>query len=161
MPKNFKDLVRDRQAKTGESWQTAARHVRNQKISAFGAVAQRILHLAKARDDEYDADPRRHRSRSVGEIVDQILHEPEPPHKKALRQTLLELSEKDLRKIEVLFYAGAPFNDETVHEVQRTLSRDSREVTALILVGKLRLAAQLEAGLAHAKLEGVDLDADF
>ncbi len=163
MPSNFKKLVRERMEKTGESWQTAARHVRNQRRQPgrFEAILLRIIELAKMRNEEHDNNPRNHGGGMFGELSRQMIEDivSPPPHDKALREALLALSMEDLRKLEVLMYSGRDGDD--VFKTNRTLRRDDR----IGMVGTIRSKSPLDryliAGLARARRDGVDLEGDF
>ncbi|WP_437759543.1 hypothetical protein [Sorangium sp. So ce1389] len=158
MPGNLKKLIRARRAKTGESHQSALRHVRDQRPPSFEAIVHRVIQLAKERNREYDEDPRNHGRRALRQLLERIL-EPPPPGKAALTRALMELPYRDLRKIEVLMYSGRDGGD--VHSLARTLREDSHDVTVIVITQKSPLDRYLEQGLARAKRDGVDLEADF
>jgi hypothetical protein len=162
LPSNLKKLVEARRAKTGESYQTALRHVRRQQPPGrFEALVHRIIQLASERSEEYDALHPNQGAVSVGDVVMRILREPTPPREQALRDALLATSEDDLRKLEVLYYAGEPFNGTSILEMERLVPRDSHEITAHHLSKKMGMPEMLEAGLTKAIGEGVDLEAPF
>lgn len=162
MPKNLKRLVRERQLKTGESHQTAIRHVRGQRPpSEFEATVLRIIELAKARNRELDAqdsqgslstdDP------NLGSHLQQYLRS---PGRVALQAALLALSSVDLRKVKVLMYSGR--ERESVHTLEPTLYRDPTDrVSVSMIISKRPLDEYLEEGLALAKRDGVDLEGKF
>lgn len=76
---------------------------------------------------------------------------------RALQDYLRALAGPDLRKIEVLYYAGR--EDDGVLELATTLHRDTHERTAIGLAEKsAALAEYLRAGLLVAAEQGVDLD---
>lgn len=162
MPTNYKSRVRERMEKYGESWQTAARHVQNQnrEPGRFEAIVLRIIDLTKKRNAEHDNDPRNQtEGRMLADIV-ATLFEPMPPCKAALTEALRALSMEDLRKLEVLMYSGRDGDD--VFKTNRTLRRDDHDVTVITIRSKCpRLDRYLIAGLARARKDGVDLEADF
>lgn len=152
MPKNLKKLIDQRRAKTGESYQTALRHVRNQRPSKFELLIRRLIQLAKARQDEYDARPNK-------KFDIKRFFGPRPPCEAALRSALTALSSQELRKVEVLMYSGR--DRENVHDIQMSLLEDSHDVTVHVIMSKSPLVDYLEAGLMRAQSDNIDLDADF
>ena len=157
MPKNIKRIIHERRLKTGESHQTAARHVRGQRPSlGFEAIVLRIIGLAMARNRE-DASS----DEGPTDYLDaEPLLRPTPPAEAALLAALSELSSEDLRKLEVLMYSGREHHD--VHTMERTLGYDrSDAITVDVVSGKSPLDKYLEEGLALAKRDGVDLDGKF
>lgn len=160
MPSNFKSQVRERMEKTGESWQTAARNVRNQVHlpGRFEAIVLRIIDLAKKRNEEREQRRGEQTTISIDESLKSLL-EPMPPCKAALHQALKALSMKDVRKVEVLMYSGRDGDD--VFKTNRTLRRDDHAVTVSQIRSKSPLDKYLSDGLAQAKRDGVDLEGDF
>lgn len=159
MPTNFKRMVRERQLKTGESHQTAARHVRGVRPpGGFEALVLRIIELAKVRNQQDAARP----TRTI-RYLPAPNEKPYPifsPGEKALRTALSELSWPVLRKVEVLMYSGRERQD--VHVIERTLPRDDAPIiTVDVIAGKRPVDEYLEEGLALAKKGGVDLDGEF
>jgi len=80
---------------------------------------------------------------------------------------VVSLSERDLKKLQALMYYGRdaidyPDEDNAdIHTVHRILPPDRHEIKATMVVEKMPLDEYLEVGLARAKREGVDLEADF
>jgi hypothetical protein len=140
-----KKAIRARQTETGESYSTARMHVIRsvppppEPTSGFRAVVEETIRLAEAvaspqpTGGAHDAD-------------------------RSLRDHLLRLPEADLRKVEVLMYAGR--GEGAVLELARTLARDTHEMTVKVVTDKVRVLAEyLRAGLGVALEERIDLDA--
>lgn len=143
MPSNFEKVVCERMEKTGESWQTAARHVRNQRrpIGRFESLVLQIVDLAKKRKDEYRANPKVWPS----------------PSGKILFETLYALPKEDTWKLVALMYSGR--DEEDVLERYSTLEKATH--TWLAIEEKLPADEYLKAGLARARKSGIDLEGDF
>ncbi len=161
MPSNLKKLVRERQLKTGESYQTALRHLRGQRKSgSFEAIVLRIIELAKARNRENAAD----NDGSVNYFanLEQRLERRRfvPPCTSALRDALSKLSSGEIRKLQVLMYSGRERKD--VHAMERDLSYDRTDTISIdVIMSKRPLDRYLADGLTRAKHDGVDLDGAF
>jgi hypothetical protein len=162
MPSNLKKLIDARRAKTGESYQTALRHVRAQADGAgpgsFERLARDIVRLARQRNApdvrpavrSGEAFPTRH----ISEI-----DATENTGDLALREALDRLPLDALHKIEALMYAGSHECD--VLEMFREVPKADKAATVRTLVGKKPLDWDLEAGLERAKESRLDLDSDF
>ncbi|MBK9260234.1 MAG: hypothetical protein IPM54_10405 [Polyangiaceae bacterium] len=162
MPSKFKKLVRERREKTGESRQTAARHIRNQRrpVGRFEAILLNIIELTKKRQEEYEADPRYRERKSMAEIaqfVDEDLLSP-PPAKKALDDALHALPRTDVWKLVAMMYFGVPWEENDVFTIYQGMFKNDGTVMSL---GKRRVVQYLENGLARAKRDGIDLEASF
>lgn len=157
MPSNLKKMVRDRIAKTGESYQQALRHVRAHATGAAAtpleAIIRRLIVLAEARNAESDAQ-------NDGPFLDvaKYLREPHPA-RDALRAALLKLDLATLRKIQAIMYAGR--DDEEVLGVYQHLPPDSQPATASMISGKTSLPEYLREGLRLTRRQGVELDAPW
>lgn len=134
-----KKLIRARQQSTGETYSTARLHVLGSRpaeaeppsgLRASVEATMRLAGAAAAGDE---------------------------PAGQALRAHLAALDPGDLRKIEVLMYAGP--NEGGVRELAESLSRDTHENTVDVVAEKtLMLVEYLTDGLRVAKAEGIDLD---
>lgn len=143
-----KKLIRARQQSTGEAYSTARMHVLRSRppdpvppvhappaapVSAFRAIVEATRALALAAANSNAAGGR------------------------ALEAHLTALNPEDLRKIEVLMYAGR--SDGGVRELAATLARDTHTLTVRVVADKTpELAEYLAAGLRVAAAEGIDLD---
>ncbi len=157
MPKNLKRLIRERRGKTGESHQTAARHVRGKiLVPSFESLVRRIIKLVMARNAKDEAEPL-----SDDNLFEEALARARNPLPcaRTLTETLRALPERDLQKLKVLMYSGR--DDINVHSVRRTLPQTTHDVTVLVILEKAPAYLYLEAGLRRAKKDGVDLDGDF
>ncbi|MDI3288055.1 hypothetical protein [Polyangium sp. 15x6] len=163
MPSNFKKLVRDRMAKTGESYQTAARHVRSAgegpPVGRFEALVLLFIRLAKARREEYEADPRYRTRSSTGEALDHAIEDLEspPPCDKAFNEAIFAIPQEDVWKLAAVMYAGRDNTD--LLTTYRGKVGNKRVVMSI--VEKSPLDEYLEAGLAKAKMDGFDLENGF
>jgi hypothetical protein len=162
MPSNLKKLIRARREKTGETHQTALRQVRRQRPPGrFEALVHHVVRLANERNEEYyDAHPHRG-AVPIGDGMMRALFAPVPPREQALRDALLTMTEVDFRKIEVLYYAGEPCNDDSIRDTELTLRRDPHDIAAMHLSKKMRMPDNLAQGLAKAAREDVDLEGPF
>ncbi len=150
-----KKAIRSRQKATGESYSTARLHV------------LRALPEARQDDGLADAGP------DAGLVDASFATAPPPTGLRAaveetirltragddalLRAHLLGLPTADLRKLEVLMYAGRSRGG--VRELAATLARDTHEMTVSVVAGKTPvLVGYLESGLRVATEEAIDLD---
>lgn len=154
-----KKAIRERMTRTGETYSTARMHLLGARgggpapsRSRIEALIREIITLSRADEapEATGATPFR-----ITKMADVLSSE-----ERTLQDYLLGLAEQDLRKIEVLYYAGR--EDESVLELATTLHRDTHERTAIGLTDKSpALAEYLQAGLLVAAEQGVDLDAPW
>jgi hypothetical protein len=142
-----KKLIRARQKASGESYSTARLHVVRGRLDP-------------ARDQQpADAEPSAG-LRAVVEAVIQLANaaaDGSSSADQALRTYLTDLAPGDLRKVEVLMYAGR--SDGGIRELAAELHRDTHEMTVDIVADKAQvLAVYLAKGLFVAAEEGIDLD---
>lgn len=151
-----KKAIRARQQSTGESYSTARLHVLRAlppsetpapaaappsppPPTGFAATVAGVIELASlaARSGVHTSEPA-----------------------EALRRTLAQLAPADLRKIEVLMYAGRA--GEGLRDVAGELTRSRPVETVDLIDGKRAvLAHYLRRGLMVAEHEHVDLDAEW
>jgi hypothetical protein len=157
---NKKKLIRERMAKTGESYQAAQRHLvggggGDGGSIPFEVVVRKIIHLAVARAVEMDGLRPENPIMDVPTVIH--IHSQPKPEADRLRAALAALDYAQLRKLELLMYAGR--EDDDFRLLHDRLAKDSAVVTASILQSKRSLASYLEKGLAYARRDGIDLDA--
>jgi hypothetical protein len=162
MPKNLKKLIEARRAKTGETYQTALRHIRAQSDGAgpgsFERLAREIVRLARQRNASNVRSPVRSGGAFPVRHVSEI-DGAENTGDVALREALERLPLDALHKIEALMYAGC--NECDVLEEFREVPKEDKVATVRTLVGKKPLDWYLEAGIERARESGLDLDSDF
>lgn len=164
MPSNLKKMVRARMDKTGESYQQALRHVREQNTPPSPAtslcnIVEGIIELAQKRDEESRTDPLN--QQLVVNMADMIrrLREPQPPTEAKLERALDGLPDDVLWKIEALYYAAR--DGYGIAEALREVPKDRHALTVAHLMEKAPLAELLVEGLRMAGDEDFDLDADW
>ncbi len=142
-----KKLTRARQKATGESYSTAR------------------LHVLQGRPDPVrdqppgDAEPPAGLRAIVGAVIQLATAAADGSSSadQALRGYLTDLAPGDLRKVEVLMYAGR--SDGGIRELAAELHRDTHEMTVDIVADKARVLAEyLAEGLRVAADEGIHLD---
>lgn len=153
MPSKFKKLVHERQAKTGERYQTAARQIRTQCSATFEATLLHIIALAKLRREAVNA--RVHQRINGGTEQART----RPPSEDALLSALLSSSLTDVRKLLVLMYSGREGTSRHSHIMPCDVK--DHLTMACILDEKLPLDRYLEDGLELARKQGLDLESDF
>ena len=148
--KKFKNRVRARAEKTGESYQAARRH-----FGRFEGVVRATIDLAEHRDTSPRRWPPQVLSASDLAVLAQA---PESPVRRALRSHLQTLTDSDLFKLQSLMYAGRDQGDPvSTHMDIMSRTRDRLDAQETLL-SKVPLAEFLKRGLEVAKQRGTDLD---
>ena len=162
MPSNLKKLIQARRAKTGESYQTALRHIKAQAAGPgrgrFEHVVRGIIHLGKQRNAldirssvrDTGVLPVRHAA-EIGDRLD--------ADDAGLREALERLPRDVLHKLEALMYSGRDRCD--VLEVFHEFPKEDKRATVESIFSKRPLDEYLEAGLRIARARKLDLEADF
>jgi hypothetical protein len=151
---NKKKLIRERMAKTGESYQAAQRHVVGG--GRFEAIVNRVATLARAAGIEYD-------EASARLPIARTLYEGPDPSRNSVKYSALlvalrALSPADTRKMRMLMYSGR--DNEPVSELSERLHIEDPRVDVAVMMGKFRtLSRNLRNGLVLAAKEGFDLEA--
>ena len=141
-----KKAIRTRQKATGESYSTARLHV------------LRALPDASPDGGAADANPADALPPSaLRAAVEETIRLTRGGDDTLLRAHLLALPPVDLRKLEVLMYAGRSRGG--VRELAASLARDTHEMTVKVVAGKTPVLVEyLEAGLRVAREEAIELD---
>jgi hypothetical protein len=161
MPSTSKRAIRELMAKTGMSYQ-AAKRAHSGEPSRFRATITHLIEVARLRrDEEREARARRFRetgsySVNIGSVSIEDLIGPPKGAEKMLIDALEALSDDDLRKVEVIMYAGRDGGG--VMNTHRSLLRDDRFAMIDIISEKLPLDDYLTRGLGEVDREHVDLD---
>lgn len=145
-----KIAARARQQLHGGKYQHHLRVVTSGPQGPFERLVHHIIGLAKARFDEDAATPPRPWSYRRALM----------PAEAALLGALKALPYSDLRKIEVLMYAGQMRDDDVV-ALGRSLHRDTPEITVDVIFDKAPLHKYLAEGLRLAKAQRVGLETEF
>lgn len=151
-----KKAIRERMTRTGETYSTARMHILSVRgggpapsRSRIEAIIQEVIALSRADEAPQASAATPFRITPIADV--------RSSDERALQDFLLALPVPDLRKIEVLYYAGR--DDDGVLELATTLHRDPHKRTAIGLAEKSpALAEYLQAGLLVAAEQGVDLD---
>lgn len=156
--KRLKKLVRERQGKTGESYQAALRNVTNHKSRGpgrFEKILIEAIEMARRIRDERAANPSTdpftpamiQRSRCEREFID----------------FLLKQTDADVFKMLAIMYAGREKEGDIRGwcEDARRAALDRKESAVSILLSKRPLADYLVDGLLLAKANGEDIEAEM
>lgn len=150
--KKFKNRVRARAEKTGESYQAARRH-----FGRFEGIVLETIRLAQPILDEHNSRDTFH---TLAEAAAKLAEGRwESPAERKLREFIQSLPDEDVFVLQAMMYAGRDREDP--RDVYGDLSRGSRnrEASELSVLSKLPLPDYLRRGLNIAKSSGVNLDA--
>ena len=151
--KKLKKAIRARMAQNDESYTTARMHIlaklgKSDSKGRFERVLEGTIERAAAARSAY-----------VKRMQVPITEGPGATER-LLRAHLEGLHPEDLRRVEVLMYAGR--DGEDIIDLASELPRDTHEITVHVVASKLPVLEEyLTKGLALAKEQGVDLDAGF
>jgi hypothetical protein len=168
---NKKKLIRERMAKTGESYQAAQRHV---VVGAGGAADQpsrvatrkprgpfetavlRIIALSIARSLE-SSGLRQRFPNYLERSASRALGKHQESRRDGLLTALQDFNDWDIRKLKILMYSGR--EGDSLLETNNSVGSEDPDIDVSIVLGKAPLASYLRAGLRRARRDGIDIEA--